>query len=139
MTQFDLTADAIIFRRSCNSFEVLLIQRKNNPFKDKWALPGGFVDEGELMIETAQRELFEETNLTINFVPSDFVGFYDALHRDPRKRIITFAFTKLIDGSNKLKAKDDAKGIAWKKTNDLPNLAFDHQVLINDAMKHLNL
>lgn len=139
MTQFDLTADAIIFRRSCNSFEVLLIQRKNIPFKDKWALPGGFVDEGELMIETAQRELFEETNLTINFAPSDFVGFYDGLNRDPRKRIITFAFTKLIDGSNKLKAKDDAKGIAWKKTNDLPNLAFDHQDLINDAMKHLNL
>lgn len=139
MTKFDLTADAVIFKKIESQYHVLLIKRKNKPFKSCWALPGGFVDEGELVSQAAHRELFEETSLLVNFTPADFVFYYDAIYRDPRKRIITFVFTKLILSNEKLKANDDAKETVWMKLLDLPELAFDHQQLINDAVKHLNL
>ncbi|MGM0635127.1 MAG: NUDIX domain-containing protein [Bacteroidota bacterium] len=137
MSKFDLTVDAIIFRKNLNELEVLLIERKNYPFKGKMALPGGFINKGERFTEAVARELQEETNLNLDFLPSDFVGYYDHPLRDPRKRVISFAFTKVIDNDPQLKAKDDAADLAWIPINEITTLAFDHFQLVKDALQQL--
>lgn len=140
-----LTSDIVVFDiTDPASVEILLIQRKNEPFKDCWALPGGFFDPDDQNITVcAQRELAEETSLQLDLDAFKFIGLYSEKNRDPREnnkdnpcRIASAAFTVNIKKSmHHLKAKDDAKKINFFKLDQLPKLAFDHSLIIRDAVK----
>jgi len=93
-------------------------------------LPEGFVNQGELVHEAASRELMEETGLSLFLSEADFISYYDALKRDPRKRIITFTFGKLISGEFEIQPNDDAKEVDWFCIEKLPQLAFDTNLTI---------
>lgn len=115
--------------------KILLIQRKNDPFKDQWALPGGFVENHERMREAALRELKEETNIDLHSPDIRFVGYFDAPERDPRGRAISFAFSAHIEKEAEVKAGDDAGDAQWFNLDELPELAFDHADIVSVFLK----
>jgi 8-oxo-dGTP diphosphatase len=126
-----VTVDAVILYRKAGILNVLLIKRKNEPFRDQWALPGGFLEENETMEEGAKRELEEETGLKLEKLQQ--VGAFGTPGRDPRGRTISIAFVGLIDAEPKVKASDDALDVKWFNMSDLPNLDFDHLKIISEA------
>jgi len=126
-----VTVDAVIFYRKADILNVLLVQRKNEPFRDQWALPGGFLEENETMEEGAIRELEEETGLKLEKLQQ--VGAFGTPGRDPRGRTISIAFVGLIVKEARVKASDDAVDAKWFNLNDLPDLAFDHRKIISEA------
>lgn len=132
-----VTADCIVFAKTEDGTKVLLIQRGNEPCKGKWAFPGGFMNMDETTAEAARRELTEETGLTVDDVYQ--VGAYDKVDRDPRGRVITVAYYTVIDGLRPVKGGDDAARAEWFSINDLPQLAFDHQEIIERAIDLLTL
>ncbi|MDE0088954.1 MAG: NUDIX hydrolase [Candidatus Poribacteria bacterium] len=116
--------------------KVLLIRRKNPPFKDLWALPGGFLEMDETLEESALRELNEETN--ISDVELTQVGTFGHPDRDPRGRVITIAYVGIINSEQqKAVAGSDAVEVAWFSTLELPQLAFDHSEIIEKALEGL--
>ncbi|MDR2835352.1 MAG: NUDIX hydrolase [Bacteroidales bacterium] len=123
-----VTVDAIITKIILT--EILLIQRKNEPFKNFWALPGGFVEMNESLEEAVAREVLEETNLQI-IEFQQFKTFGD-VNRDPRGRTITVVFYSHINETLIPKAGDDAENCKWFEISDLPKLAFDHEKIINE-------
>ena len=128
-----LTVDIIITRNVSSGIEILLIQRLNPPFKDHWALPGGFVDMYETLEQAAARELVEETGLTsINI--KQFRA-YSEPGRDPRGHTISVVFTGSLTDYSIVKAGDDAKSANWFNIDNLPSLAFDHNEIISEALK----
>lgn len=131
-----VTVDVVLFRKINNSYETLLIQRLNDPFKSYWALPGGFVDEHEELETAAKRELFEEADIQLFQVKQ--LKAYGNPNRDPRHHTISVAFIGEIDSLAEAKAKDDAKAVKWFNIEELPVLAFDHAEIIRDAIeKHI--
>lgn len=129
-----ITVDAVIFFNDVGlSQKVLLIQRKNNPFKDQWALPGGFLENDERLEDGAKRELEEETGLKVPHMEQ--VGIFANPGRDPRGRIISIAFTTSITHQASVKGSDDAKDAKWFNVNNLPDTAFDHKEIIKMAVK----
>ncbi|TVZ28479.1 8-oxo-dGTP diphosphatase [Gillisia sp. Hel_I_86] len=130
-----ITVDTVIFKDFRSSAKILLIQRKNAPFKNKWALPGGFLEETESLIEGAKRELFEETGLELDDLKQ--LKTYGNLNRDPRGRTISIAFIGELRKEVQIKAGDDAKEADWFRVDELPKLAFDHAQIIEDAKEHL--
>lgn len=126
-----LTVDTIIFDESEN---IILIKRKNSPYKDHWALPGGFVEYGETVENAAIRETKEETNIDITL--TNLVNVYSKPDRDPRGHTVTVAYTAKGD-FNQMKAADDACDIQIFSKSDLKkiDLAFDHAKIIEDAFK----
>ncbi|MCD4834636.1 MAG: NUDIX hydrolase [Bacteroidales bacterium] len=130
-----LTVDIIIKKKAGNSFYVLLIERKNEPFKNQWALPGGFVDIDEEIEDAAYRELKEETSIS-DIKLSQFRTF-GKIGRDPRGRTISVIYSgELINLKQKVKAGDDAKNLNWFPLNKLPKLAFDHNEVIHSYIMH---
>jgi 8-oxo-dGTP diphosphatase len=127
--------DAVIFFRKADIFKVLLIRRKNEPFQNQWALPGGFLEENETMEEGAKRELEEETGLKIKNLQQ--VGAFGNPGRDPRARTISIAFVGLIEVETVVKSNDDAIDAKWFSLNDLPEMAFDHNEIISEANSFL--
>lgn len=116
--------------------QLLLIRRKNPPFKDMWALPGGFIQMEETLEESALRELEEETG--INNIELEEFGTFGNPDRDPRGRVITVAYVGIVD--SKLKepsAGSDASEVEWFSISDLPKLAFDHELIIHRALERL--
>jgi len=128
-----VTVDVVLFRKMNSSYEILLIQRLNDPFKDYWALPGGFVDENEELETAAKRELFEETDIQLFQVKQ--IKAYGNPNRDPRHHTISVAFMGEIDSLAEAKAKDDAKAVKWFSIEELPALAFDHAEIIRDTIE----
>ena len=126
-----VTVDTVIFYRKADILNVLLIKRKNEPFRNQWALPGGFLEEDETMQEGAKRELEEETGLKLEKLQQ--VGAFGTPGRDPRGRTISIAFVGLIDAEAKVKASDDALDAKWFSLNNLPDLAFGHRGIISEA------
>lgn len=126
-----LTADIFIFDED---FNFILIKRRNDPFKDYWALPGGFVEYGETVETAAVREAKEETSIDVEL--KDLVNVYSNPDRDPRGHTITVAYTAKGDLSQK-KADDDACDIGIFSQNQLDeiNIAFDHDKIIKDCLK----
>jgi 8-oxo-dGTP diphosphatase len=114
--------------------EVLLIKRKNEPFKDCWAFPGGFLDMNETLSECASRELKEETGLTVPSKELSFVTMLDDVERDPRGRVLSAVFACLLREDVTVQASDDAKEVAWFPVDDLPRLAFDHGKVIEQTL-----
>lgn len=128
----EVTADTVVFALEEDTTYILLIKRRNEPFKNCWALPGGFMNMDETADECARRELKEETGLDVSSVFQ--IGAYSAVDRDPRSRVVSVAFYTDVDGRQKVHGGDDAAQAEWFDTNDLPDLAFDHKQIINDAM-----
>lgn len=128
-----LTVDMIVTRKAGDNLEVLLIQRLNAPYKDSWAFPGGFVDMDETLEQAANRELAEETGL-IN-VDLKQTKAYSAVNRDPRGRTVSVVFTGKVTAEVYIKAGDDAKNADWFNIDQLPNLAFDHNEIIQEMLK----
>lgn len=131
-----VTVDAVIFRKSSETWEVLLIQRGQPPFKGGWALPGGFVDMDETLEEAIARELEEETAL--KKIELHQMHAFSALDRDPRHRTISVVFWGILDNHQKAVAGDDASAARWFGINNLPELAFDHDEVIQMAVEVLN-
>ncbi|MFE5809438.1 NUDIX domain-containing protein [Streptomyces sp. NPDC056491] len=128
-----LTADVVVIRGN----EVLLIQRADEPYRDGWALPGGYVDEGETSRAGAARELEEETGIVA--MPEELaqVGAYDAPDRDPRDRVVTIAYLLEVASGVTAVAGDDAAATTWWPLDELPALAFDHAEILADAIRVL--
>lgn len=120
-----LTVDAVIILNS----KIVLIKRKRPPYKGKFALPGGFVDIGETTEEAVAREVLEETGLSIEIVK--LLGVYSNPSRDPRGHNVSVCY--LTKGKGNPKADSDADDIGLFDPNDLPELAFDHNMIINRA------
>ena len=129
-----VTADCVIFGFDGASIKVLLIQRGIEPFKDKWAFPGGFMKIDETAEECARRELEEETGLK-NAAVEQFHTFSD-VNRDPRERVITVAHYALVRLSE-VKGGDDAASARWFAMNEVPSLAFDHDRILRMAVNRL--
>jgi 8-oxo-dGTP diphosphatase len=125
-----LTVDGVLIQDST----VLLIQRKNEPFQGSWALPGGFVEYGETTERAVAREFLEETGLIVRILK--MIGVYSDPHRDPRGHTVTVAYlVERIDGT--LMAGDDARTAKFFKKEELPDLAFDHAVIVKDAFQRV--
>ena len=125
-----LTTDGVIIKDS----KILLIKRKNEPFKGKWALPGGFVEYGEKVENAVIREIKEETGLITKI--KEIIGIYSDPNRDPRGHIVTIVF--LLDIINgKLIAEDDATDVKFFNLNKLPDLSFDHNLIIKDIIRRI--
>ena len=127
-----VTADIAVLRLD-DVPEILLIQRKEPPYKDKWALPGGFMEMEETLEETARRELVEETGIKAG----ELIRFdtYDKPGRDPRGRTITQVFVMVwTAGMGNPEAGSDAARLQWFGLNELPELAFDHKEIVNDVI-----
>lgn len=133
-----VTVDSVILRTpSLNYPEVMLIKRKNEPFKDHWAIPGGFMDLNEDPLTAASRELMEETNL--KELPLKPLFSCAQLNRDPRGRTVTLLFGCLIrDTEMRPNAGDDAKEAKWFPLKELPKLAFDHNLLLKEVSEHIH-
>lgn len=131
-----LTVDAVVFSQTNGEDHVLLIQRKNEPFKDSWALPGGFVEDDEDLQPAAARELLEETGIEAN----NWEQLYTVgtPGRDPRGRTVSVVYTCEADmNTQKAQGGDDAKEAKWFPINDLPKLAFDHDEVLAKALDGL--
>lgn len=129
-----VTADCVIFGFDGVGIKVLLIQRGGEPYKDKWAFPGGFMNIDETVEECAKRELEEETGLKASSV-EQFYTFSD-VNRDPSERVITVAHYALVRLSD-VKGGDDAMSAKWFAMNEIPSLAFDHDRILRIAVNRL--
>ncbi|WP_372369117.1 NUDIX domain-containing protein [Candidatus Uabimicrobium sp. HlEnr_7] len=127
--QPSLTVDLVLFRWYRSKVELLLIKRKQNPFKDCWALPGGFVAKGETAKEAAYRELQEETNLIASSLAP--LTLFDEPGRDPRGWTISMAYWSIVKSKTNIKAGTDAKEAEWFSIKSLPELSFDHDKIID--------
>lgn len=129
-----LTVDCVLFSENEKDVKVLLIKRKNEPFKDAWAFPGGFVDMTETTYDAAKRELKEETGINVSNLVQ--VHTFSDVDRDPRGRTVSVIyFAKVNGGDFSLKAGDDANDAKWFSLNSLPNLAFDHKMILDFVVK----
>ena len=126
-----LTVDNVIMANEKGECYILLIQRKHNPFKNSWALPGGFVDVDEPIENAALRELKEETGIT--GITLEFLNYFDEPGRDPRQRTISMAFVGIIKTRIEAYPASDARKAEWFKIENLPDLAFDHKKIIDFA------
>ena len=128
-----VTVDLALFREKDGSTEVLLIERKHEPFAGSWALPGGFVDEMEDLKPAARRELQEECGLEAG--PLVQAGAYGKPGRDPRGHTVSIAFTGTLPADAEPTAGDDAARASWFPLDALPDLAFDHADIVADARR----
>lgn len=127
-----VTVDIVLFK----SNKILLIKRLKDPFKDCWALPGGFVDENEDLEDAAKRELLEETSIKVDALEQ--VGAFGKPFRDPRSHTVSVAYYGEVSENTIAIAADDAKEAYWFSINDLPELAFDHQEIIDKVLSKQN-
>ena len=125
-----LTVDAIITKND----KILLIKRRRKPFKDFWALPGGFVNYGEKVEDAVIREVLEETSLECRV--EKLLGVYSDPNRDPRGHTVSIVYhLKIIKGEPR--GNDDACDAKFFNIKDIPSLplAFDHKKIINEYLE----
>jgi 8-oxo-dGTP diphosphatase len=131
-----VTADAVVFAFLDGNARLLLIQRKQEPYKDHWALPGGFVEMDEDLHDAAARELAEETGL--KHVSLEQLHTFGKPGRDPRGRVITVAYFGIAAGGlEEVRAADDAAEVRWFDIDRLPRMAFDHDEIAHCAIERL--
>jgi len=133
-----VTVDAIVFLKEKSKLKVLLIKRKNPPFKNRYAFPGGFIEMEEDLVESAKRELEEETGLkNIELIQFKALG---KPGRDPRGRNISVVFYGFTDINNSIvKASDDATECQWVETDKIQKMAFDHMEILRLSISELKL
>ncbi len=131
-----ITSDAVVFGFDGSKLNVLLVERGIEPFKGKWALPGGFMRMDETIDECARRELREETGLDDVYLEQFHV--FSTVSRDPRERVVTVAFIAMVRKSEyRLLAGDDAVKANWFAIDELPELAFDHAEIVAKGRQRL--
>lgn len=134
-----LTTDVALFSGPDDDRYVLLIRRGREPFQGSWALPGGFVDEGEYVEAAAKRELAEETGVEWDGMLHQ-CGAYADPGRDPRGWTAAIVLCAWVgELPLRVEAGDDATEAAWHSLGKLPPLAFDHAVIVTDAVEALRL
>ena len=133
-----VTVDVVIFSLFDDDLKVLLVKRSQSPFQGSWALPGGFVMSSESLEDAAARKLAEETGVTAVYTEQLYT--FGELDRDPRMRIITVAYFALVPyesvSAQVTHAKPDGSA-GWFSLNDLPDLGFDHQEIVDYALQRL--
>src|SRR5882672_9979112 len=131
-----LTVDCVVFGLDESELKVLLIERALEPFKGKWALPGGFVRVDETIDEAARRELAEEAGLKDVFLEQLYT--FGVVDRDPRERVVSVAFYALVkQAAYDTKAATDATDARWFPISKVPKLAFDHADILATALSRL--
>lgn len=131
-----VTVDAVVFGYDDADLKVLLIQREGPPFRLRWSLPGGFVGIDESLEDAVRRELEEETGITRLYLEQLYT--FGAPRRDPRERIISVAYYALVKlADHTVRAASDARNVAWFPVADLPSLAFDHEEILDVALRRL--
>jgi 8-oxo-dGTP diphosphatase len=133
-----VTVDTVIFTLRANELQVLLVQRKNWPYKGMWAIPGGFIHMDESLEEAARRELAEETGVNDPDIYLEQLYTFGDPGRDPRTRVITVAYFALISSEHlRLHAASDAAAADWFSAHTPPPLAFDHVDILAYAIQRL--
>ena len=127
-----VTVDLVMVKQTAHESQILLIKRKNEPFKGCWALPGGFVDEKEDLHQAALRELMEETQ--VKGADLKQIGAFGNPNRDPRGHMVSVAYFGTLPEEVIAIASDDAKEIGWFSLKKLPALAFDHAEIISEGI-----
>jgi 8-oxo-dGTP diphosphatase len=132
-----LTVDIVVFTLRDNHLEVLLVKRGAEPFKEMWALPGGFVQMAESLEAAASRELEEETGVQDAYLEQLYT--YGDPQRDPRGRIVSVAYFSLIPSGRTIRPEggSDAASAGWFSIDNLPPLAFDHSDILDYALRRL--
>ena len=125
-----LTVDAVILFKN----KLVLVKRKYPPYEGHFALPGGFVEIGESTEKAASREAFEETGLSVEILK--LIGVYSDPERDPRRHTVSVCY--LAKGEGDLKSGSDADAVELFELDSIPELAFDHNKMINDAKSDIN-
>lgn len=123
----ELTVDAVIKKNQ----KIVLIKRKQEPYRGQYALPGGFVEYGETVEAALRREVFEETGLVVKI--KSLVGVYSDPDRDPRGHVVSIAFAADVVGGALAAGSDASDAMLWDIA-DLPPLAFDHAQIISDSL-----
>jgi len=135
---FAVTVDIAIFTIIANEFCLLLVQRGEEPFKNMWALPGGFVQPDEDLDAAASRELLEETGIE-SAAHLEQLRTYGAPNRDPRMRVVTAAYWAVIPNVGSPIAGSDARHAEFKPVTQIESgavpLAFDHAMIVSDAIE----
>ncbi|MBQ3642819.1 NUDIX hydrolase [bacterium] len=134
----EITTDVVIFTIKSNKLQVLLVKRANEPFKGRWAIPGGFIRLSENLDDAALRILKEKTNVE-NIYLEQLYTFGDPL-RYPSSRVITCAYFALIRSDDIKLAFDTTQSITevqWHEVYNLPTLAFDHKEIIEYSLKRM--
>lgn len=129
-----VATDCVVFGFDGRDLKVLLIERGLEPFKGMWAFPGGFLRMDETAECGAMRELMEETGLRLSYMNQ--LKTFSRVNRDPRERVISVAFYALVRRSE-VQGGDDASQAKWFSINDVPQLAFDHDYILREAMNRL--
>lgn len=131
-----LTVDCAVFGFDGGDLQVLLIRRALPPYKDRWALPGGFVRVNETLNDAARRELEEETGLDQVFLEQLYT--FGAVDRDPRERVVSVAYYALVKPADyTTAAATDAAEAQWFSVSKVPALAFDHADILDTALNRL--
>jgi len=131
-----VTVDCVVFGFDEGDLKVLLIRRDVEPFRGKWALPGGFVHIDESVEEAARRELREETGMERLYLEQLYT--FGDVNRDPRGRVITVAYYALVKlADHRVRATTDASSAAWFAVSEVATLAFDHNRIIDVALARL--
>lgn len=131
-----LTADCVIFGFDGGELKLLLIERENEPFKNKWALPGGFVFIDETTEACAKRILLEKAGIKSVFIEQLYT--FSDVDRDPRERIVSVSYFALVDKHQyALIAGRDTVKAEWFQLSQLPKLAFDHSKIVKMAIQRL--
>ncbi|MGV8151970.1 MAG: NUDIX hydrolase [Candidatus Nanoarchaeia archaeon] len=133
-----VTVDIVIFTIQNKELKVLLIKRALEPYKDSWAIPGGYVHIDEGLENAAKRELEEETGVKDVYLEQLYT--FGNPKRDPRGRVITVSYFALVNWEKtkqKLIASTDAKEVNWFSIENIPKLAFDHNEILTYALKRL--
>lgn len=131
-----VATDICVFTVVAADLRLLLIKRAVAPFRGRWALPGGFLKADENLDTCARRELMEETGIATAALHQ--FGIFSDPKRDPRERVISIAYLALVPaGTLPLAAGSDAAAAEWFSVGDLPELAFDHAVIVGEARSAL--
>jgi 8-oxo-dGTP diphosphatase len=127
-----LTVDVVALSEASATRRVLLVQRRSSPFAGRWALPGGFVEKDEQVTAAAARELAEETGLHVDAL--ELLGVYDTPGRDPRGWTVSVVYIARLEDTPEVLGADDASDARWFALDELPALAFDHELIVEDAL-----
>lgn len=131
-----VAADIVVLRVAGDGLEALLVKRGREPFKGRWVFPGGFMEIGERLAHAASRELHEETGL--KDVMLEPFGVFDAPDRDPRGRVISAGYIGLVCDKEEVAGGDDAAEARWFPASAMPDLAFDHEIVLETALEWLS-
>lgn len=123
----------VVLKLKDQPVKILLIRRKNDPYKNSWALPGGFIEMEEDLEKTAIRELEEEAGIRLEHMTQ--FATYGSPDRDPRGRNISVVYYHVSETEITVRAGDDATDADWFDVSNLPPLAFDHEDVIRDFLR----